>query len=140
MDGVPEGLILVTGAGGGAGSVSRAVVGSLLDHGRPVRAMVHREDERADRLRDLGAEVVVGDLTNPPTWRAALDGARRMFFSMSVAPTYLQAAATVATVARAVGGLDVLVGHLADDRVPDGRHEHCRSRTSNGCTGWPSRC
>jgi uncharacterized protein YbjT (DUF2867 family) len=110
MDGVPEGLVLVTGAGGGTGSVSRAVVGSLLDHGRAVRAMVHREDERADRLRDLGAEVVAGDLTNPADVARVLDGARRMFFSMSVAPSYLEAAATVATVARAVGRLDALVG------------------------------
>ena len=37
----------------------------LLDKGQSVRAMVHREDARAQRLRDLGAEVVVGDLTNP---------------------------------------------------------------------------
>jgi uncharacterized protein YbjT (DUF2867 family) len=105
-----DGLILVTGAGGGTGSVSRAVVGSLLDHGRPVRAMVHREDERADHLRALGAEVVAGDLTNPADVARVLDGARRMFFSMSVAPSYLEAAATVATVARAVGRLDALVG------------------------------
>jgi uncharacterized protein YbjT (DUF2867 family) len=105
-----DGLILVTGAGGGTGSVSRTVVGSLLDHGRHVRAMVHREDERADRLRALGAEVVAGDLTNPADVARVLDGARRMFFSMSVAPSYLEAAATVATVARAVGRLDALVG------------------------------
>jgi uncharacterized protein YbjT (DUF2867 family) len=110
MEGAPGGLILVTGAGGGTGSVSRAVVGSLLGNGRPVRAMVHREDERADRLRALGAEVVAGDLTNPADVARALDGAHRMFFSMSVAPSYLEAAATVATVARAVGRLDALVG------------------------------
>jgi uncharacterized protein YbjT (DUF2867 family) len=108
MDG--DGLILVTGAGGGTGSVSRTVVGSLLGHGRRVRAMVHREDERADHLRGLGAEVVAGDLTNPADVARVLDGARRMFFSMSVAPSYLEAAATVATVARAVGRLDALVG------------------------------
>jgi uncharacterized protein YbjT (DUF2867 family) len=105
-----DGLILVTGAGGGVGSVSRAVVTSLLEHGRPVRAMVHREDERADHLRDLGAQVLAGDLTDPADVARTLDGARRMFFSMSVAPAYLEAAATVATVARAVGSLDALVG------------------------------
>jgi hypothetical protein len=32
-----------------------------------------------------------------------------MFFSMSLAPSYLEAAVTVATVVRAVGHLDVLV-------------------------------
>ncbi|GAB2868512.1 NmrA family NAD(P)-binding protein [Actinoallomurus bryophytorum] len=110
MEGGPDGLFLVTGAGGGTGSVSRTVVGSLLGHGRRVRAMVHREDERADRLRVLGAEVVAGDLTNPADVARVLDGARRMFFSMSVAPSYLEAAATVATVARAAGDLDALVG------------------------------
>jgi uncharacterized protein YbjT (DUF2867 family) len=71
--------------------------------------MVHHDDERAERLRGLGAQVVVGDLTNPADVARALDGAGRMFFSMSVAPSYLEAAATVATVACAVGSLDALV-------------------------------
>ena len=71
--------------------------------------MVHHDDERADALRALGADVVVGDLTRPADVAAALDSAQRMFFSMSVAPSYLEAAATVATVARAVGSLDALV-------------------------------
>jgi uncharacterized protein YbjT (DUF2867 family) len=112
MEGVPaqDGLTLVTGAGGGVGSVSRTVVESLIEHGRPVRAMVHHHDERADHLRAVGAQVVAGDLTNPADVARVLDGARRMFFSMSVAPSYLEAAATVATVARAVGALDALVG------------------------------
>ncbi|HME74397.1 MAG TPA: NAD(P)H-binding protein, partial [Mycobacterium sp.] len=56
---------LITGAGGGVGGVSRLVVEQLLSHGEAVRAMVHREDSRADALRALGAEVIVGDLTNP---------------------------------------------------------------------------
>ena len=57
----------------------------------------------------LGASVVVGDLTRPADVATALDSARRMFFSMSLVPSYLEAAATVATVARAVGDLDALV-------------------------------
>ena len=40
-------MYLVTGAGGGIGSVSRGVVELLLDDGRAVRAMVHRDDDRA---------------------------------------------------------------------------------------------
>lgn len=101
--------VLVTGAGGGVGGVSRTVVEALLDRDRPVRAMVHHDDGRAERLRVLGAHVVVGDLTNPADVARALDGVARMFFSMSAAPSYLEAAATVATVARAVGDLDALV-------------------------------
>jgi uncharacterized protein YbjT (DUF2867 family) len=101
--------VLVTGAGGGLGGVSHQVVEILRRHGQPVRAMVHRDDERATALRALGAEVVVGDLTRPTDVAGALAGIRRMFFSMSVSPSYLEAAATVATVARAGGALEALV-------------------------------
>jgi uncharacterized protein YbjT (DUF2867 family) len=103
------GLILVTGAGGGIGGVGRQVAALLRERGLPVRAMAHRQDRRADALRALGAEVVVGDLTKPADVAMALDSVQRMFFSMSLAPSYLEAAATVATVARAVGHLDALV-------------------------------
>jgi hypothetical protein len=57
--------ILVTGAAGQLGAVGRTVTGLLLDRGFPVRAMVRREDDRAEALRSAGAEVVVGDLLEP---------------------------------------------------------------------------
>jgi uncharacterized protein YbjT (DUF2867 family) len=107
-----RGLILVTGAGGARGGVGvgNKVVALLRERGRPVRAMVHHDDdERADDLRALGADVVVGDLTRPGDLATALDAVQRMFFSMSLSPSFLEAAATVATVARAVGNLDALV-------------------------------
>jgi uncharacterized protein YbjT (DUF2867 family) len=103
------GLILVTGAGGGIGGVGSKVVALLRERGRAVRAMAHHDGDRADALRALGADVVVGDLTRPADVATALDSVQRMFFSMSLAPSYLEAAATVATVARAVGKLDALV-------------------------------
>jgi uncharacterized protein YbjT (DUF2867 family) len=104
------GLILVTGAGGGGiGGVGGKVVALLRQRGRAVRAMAHHDDDRADALRALGADVVVGDLTRPADVATALDSVQRMFFSMSLAPSYLEATATVATVARAVGDLDALV-------------------------------
>ena len=105
-------LILVTGAGGARGGVGvgNKVVALLRERGRPVRAMVHHDDdERADDLRALGADVVVGDLTRPGDVATALDSVQRMFFSMSLSPSLLEAAATVATVARAVGNLDALL-------------------------------
>ena len=74
-----------------------------------MRAFVHHDDERADALRALGADVFVGDLERPSDVAEALDGCRRMFFGMSVSPSYLEAAATVATVARATAELEVLV-------------------------------
>jgi uncharacterized protein YbjT (DUF2867 family) len=101
--------ILVTGAGGAIGGVGRTVVELLRGRDLPVRAMVHREDARAQALRDLGARVVVGDLTRPADVAQALEGCRRMLFSMSVSPEYLEAAATVATVVRTHGSLEALV-------------------------------
>jgi uncharacterized protein YbjT (DUF2867 family) len=110
MAGTAErGLILVTGAGGGIGGVGGKVVSLPRQRGQPVRAMAHHDDDRADALRGVGADIVVGDLTRPADVATALDSAQRMFFSMSLAPTNLEAAATVATVARAVGQLDALV-------------------------------
>jgi uncharacterized protein YbjT (DUF2867 family) len=103
------GLILVTGAGGGVGGVGGNVVALLRERGRAVRAMAHHDDDRADALRALGADVIVGDLTRPADVAAALDSVQRMLFIMSLAPSYLEAAATVATVARAVGDVDALV-------------------------------
>src|SRR6201998_1803006 len=89
---------LITGAGGGGGGGRRAV-----------RAMVHRDDSRADALRALGADVIAGDLTNPVDVSAAIFGIGRMFFNMSVSADYLAATAVVCAAADDGGGLDVLV-------------------------------
>jgi len=102
-------MYLITGAGGGIGSVSRGVVDLLHDGGQPVRAMVHHDDDRADGLRDLGAEVVVGDLTNPQDVATAMAGVDRMFFNMSVSPDYLTATSIVCAVAREAAPIEVLV-------------------------------
>jgi uncharacterized protein YbjT (DUF2867 family) len=101
---------LVTGAGGGVGGVSRLVAHLLIAAGAPLRAMVHRDDSRAEALRSIGADVVVGDLTKPVDVAAAMTGVRRMFFSMSVSPDYLEATAVVCAAARELDdGLRVLV-------------------------------
>jgi uncharacterized protein YbjT (DUF2867 family) len=70
--------------------------------------MVRREDERAAALRAAGAEVVVGDLLEPADVHRILSGCRRVYFGMSVSATYLEAAVTMAAVAREVG-VDALV-------------------------------
>jgi uncharacterized protein YbjT (DUF2867 family) len=102
-------VYLITGAGGGTGSISRRVVQLLLDGGEQVRAMVRRDDERADHLRAIGAEVIVGDLTRAGDIVDAMDGVRRMFFNMSVSPDYLRATTEVCAVALDRGRLDVIV-------------------------------
>lgn len=102
------GSILVTGAAGQLGAVGRTVAGLLLELGLPVRAMVRREDDRAAALRAAGAEVVIGDLLEPADVVRVVDGCRRVYFGMSVSAAFLEAAVTMAAVARDVG-VDALV-------------------------------
>jgi uncharacterized protein YbjT (DUF2867 family) len=101
--------ILVTGAAGRIGGVGRTVVGLLRQRNLPVRALVRREDERATALRAIGAEVVVGDLTQAADVARALTGCRRMYFGMSVSAPYLEATVTAAAVALERGDLEVFV-------------------------------
>ncbi|MFI7130323.1 NAD(P)H-binding protein [Nonomuraea sp. NPDC050153] len=101
--------ILITGAGGEVGSVSRVMVQMLLAQGRRVRAFVRRDDERAHALRRAGAEVIVGDLLNVAQVTAALKGCRRVYFSMSLSPYYTDALTLMAAAARAQGGMEVFV-------------------------------
>jgi uncharacterized protein YbjT (DUF2867 family) len=105
----PADPILVTGATGRVGGVGSAVVESLLRRDLPVRAVVRRDDERAEALRATGAEVVVGDLTSTSDVLRALGGCRRVYFGMSVSAPYLEATVATAAAARERGGLEVFV-------------------------------
>ncbi len=101
--------ILVTGAAGRVGGVGRTVVELLRQRNLPVRAFVRREDERANALRAIGAEVVIGDLTRAADVARTLAGCRRMYFGMSVSAPYLEATVTAASVAREQADLDAFV-------------------------------
>src|SRR5229473_1897846 len=92
--------ILVTGAAGAVGGIGRNLTGFLLARGHKVRALVRREDERAEALRRLGAEVVEGDLTDLASMHRAIEGCGRIYFGMSVSPAYLEATINTAAVAR----------------------------------------
>ena len=76
--------ILVTGAAGRVGGVGRTVTKLLLKQGKAVRAMVRNEDERAQALRNMGAEVVVGNLVDLDSMHRAIAGCETMYFGMSV--------------------------------------------------------
>ncbi|SAK79212.1 NmrA family protein [Caballeronia fortuita] len=92
--------ILITGAAGQVGAIGPSVTKSLLERGLKVRAMVRQEDSRAESLRALGAEVVVGDLLDLDAVHRAVEGCKRLYFSMSVNEKYLEATTNVAVVAQ----------------------------------------
>ena len=92
--------ILVTGAAGRVGAIGRSVTELLLKQGKTVRAMVRNEDDRARGLREMGAEVVVGNLLDLDSMHKAISGCDTMYFGMSVSDAYLEATVNVAAVAK----------------------------------------
>jgi uncharacterized protein YbjT (DUF2867 family) len=102
-------MYLITGAAWASGRVSDSVVELLRGKGEPVRVMVRRDDDRANRFRELGAEVVVADLTNPVDVVEAMRDVTRMFFNTHISSDYLQEAAIVCAAARELGALEVIV-------------------------------
>jgi uncharacterized protein YbjT (DUF2867 family) len=92
--------ILVTGAAGRVGGVGRTITEQLLKQGKAVRAMVRTQDERAQALRDMGAEVVIGDLLDLDSMHRVIAGCETMYFGMSVSDAYLAATVNAAAVAK----------------------------------------
>ncbi len=88
--------ILVTS---GNGNTGRPVVEELLEAGFPVRAMVRTDDPRADRLRGLGADVVVGNLFDVRDLRRAMEGVQRAYFVTPHGPNGLHASVAFAVAA-----------------------------------------
>src|SRR5258706_2027246 len=76
-------LFLITGATGNTGAHT---VRLLRERGLRVRALVHTLDDRAAGLRELGAEVVQGDLLDFPSLSAATSGVTAAYFNYPVAP------------------------------------------------------
>jgi uncharacterized protein YbjT (DUF2867 family) len=89
--------ILVTGA---AGAVGYAVCDHLVKRGCKVRAMVRKADERSARLAERGVEIAVGDLLDLHAAHRAIEGCDRVYFGMSVSPSYLEATINLAAVAK----------------------------------------
>lgn len=89
-------IILVTGATGKTGG---AVVRQLLARDHRVRALVRREDVRADRLRAAGADVVVADVFDPSSMEQALVGVRRAYVTQPWTPYITDSAAAFVTAA-----------------------------------------
>src|SRR5258708_18550936 len=92
--------ILVTGATGKTGLYT---VRHLLDQGHAVRALVHKEDERAEALRGTRAEVVAGDLLRHDDAIRAAAGTSAAYFCYPIRPGLIQATAYFADAAKRAG-------------------------------------
>jgi NAD(P)H dehydrogenase (quinone) len=89
--------IMVTGATGKTGSV---VVTELLQAGYPVRALVHREDGRSERLRAQGAEIAVAEMCDVERVADALKDVQRAYYCPPMEPYMIQGAVAFAVAAR----------------------------------------
>lgn len=98
--------VLVTGATGKTGT---ALVRELRDRDWPVRAVVHTSDARSERLRQLGAEVVIADVYDPDELRQALQGVQRAYYCPPFHPQMLHSAAAFVAAARD-SQLEAIVG------------------------------
>lgn len=99
-----SGKVLVTGATGNTGS---GLVPALRNAGVDVRAFV-RDAEKAQPLKDLGVEIVVGDLDRPETIAPAVEGVDKIYLLTWNGPTQEQQAENVITAARQAGNAHIV--------------------------------
>src|SRR5262249_30499193 len=97
--------ILVTGA---TGETGRYTTELLIKRGFSVRALVHTVDERSERLKAIGAEIVVGDLLDFDAVRRAVKGTNRAYFVYPIRPGLIDATAYFAQASKEAG-LDGIV-------------------------------
>ena len=117
--------ILVTGAAGGSqGSTGNRIVQWLRQRDLPVRALVHRIDERSERLQKIGVDILAGDLLDPHFVHKALPGIKRAYFTFPVNDGLLEASTIFARAAREAGtDLVVNMSQLQDSaEVPSFRN------------------
>jgi uncharacterized protein YbjT (DUF2867 family) len=91
--------ILVTGATGNTGA---GLVPALINAGADVRVFV-RNESKAQPMKQLGAEVAVGDLDRPETIRSAVEGVDKIYLLTWNGPTQAQQARNVIEAAKKAG-------------------------------------
>src|ERR1700732_1314109 len=97
-------VLVKSAAGGRQGKTGRHISEMLLARGIPVRAFVHKIDERSEHLRALGAEIFEGDFLDVRSVQRAVQGTSSIYFAYPVQDGLLDATATMAVAARESGG------------------------------------
>jgi len=119
--------VLVTSAAGGRqGKTGRHVAEILLQRKIPVRAFVHKIDERSERLRALGAEIFEGDFLDVRSVVKATKGVSSVYFAYPVQDGLADATANVA-----VSLHDGRQRDLVDPSRPILRPRHVQTSISN---------
>lgn len=106
---------LVTAAAGDTGAPT---VKYLREHGHRVRALVRRDDERAEKQRAGGAEVVVADLLKLKQVRPALEGVHGAYLCYPLADGLVEATAIFAQAAKEAQ-LELVVNMSQKQSRPD---------------------
>ena len=92
--------------------------------------MVRKDDARAQRLRDNGAEVVFGDLLALRDVRAALEGVQRAYFNFPLGEGLVEAAVMFAQAAKEQS-LELIVNMSHIQSRPHARSKACLLYTSD---------
>ncbi len=109
--------VLVTAA---AGDTGRPTVGRLLEKGFRVRAFVRKDDARAQNLRNLGAEVWLGDMSSLRDVRLAINRVQRAYFCCAIGGGLVENAAIFAQAAKEQD-LELIVNMSHKQARPDAR-------------------
>jgi uncharacterized protein YbjT (DUF2867 family) len=114
-------MILIVGATGLVGS---ATLRQLTARGVPVRALV-RSAEKASTLAGPGVETVIGDLEQPASLDAALDGVTRALLISPLHPRQVEWQGNVVEAARRAGAVHIVklsgLGTALDSPLRSGR-------------------
>jgi len=133
-----KGLFLIAGA---TGTTGRVAVAKLIAKGHRVRAFVHNDDARAQRLRSLGAETVVGDLLDLDQVGAAMEGVDGGYFGYPFKDGLIDAAALFAQAAREAGVKSIVNMSQRSARREAKSHaarDHCITEQLFDWSGIPS--
>jgi uncharacterized protein YbjT (DUF2867 family) len=129
-------MILITGA---TGRVGGATLKQLINKGVPVRVLL-RHPERAAALADLGVEPVIGDLAQPRSLEAALDGVSAALLVSPLDPHQVELQGNFIDAATRVGRVHVVkiagLGTALDSPVRSGRW-HAQTETYLEASGLP---
>lgn len=115
--------VLIFGATGRHGGTGGRVIERLQEQGRPIRAVVRTDDERAARLRESGVQTMVGNLHDRRTLLPALDGVSSVYVAYPVAAGVAVALANLASVIHEVGSsphVVIMSQGVADHNSPSG--------------------